>query len=47
MKPVGMEIKRGNYILSHRCQTCGLEKRNKSNESDSFEAILAVSQKKK
>lgn len=42
MEPVGFTIKHGNYILTHRCTRCGIEKRNKTATDDSFEAILRL-----
>ncbi|MCY3722156.1 RNHCP domain-containing protein [Candidatus Poribacteria bacterium] len=40
MEPVGFTIKHGDYILTHRCTTCGIEKKNKTSKNDNFEAIL-------
>lgn len=40
MEPVGFTVKHGNYILTHRCTTCGIEKKNKTSKNDSFAAIL-------
>ena len=42
MEPVGFTIRRGDYILVHRCTTCGMTKRNKAAKSDSFDAILGL-----
>ncbi len=42
MKPVGFTIKHGDYILTHRCTTCGMEKKNKTSKKDNFEAILTL-----
>lgn len=43
MRPQNVEVKRGGYILSHKCVLCGFEKHNKTSENDSFDAILNLS----
>ena len=42
MEPVGFTIKRGDYILAHRCTKCGTIKNNKAAKNDSFDAILSL-----
>ena len=42
MIPVDLELKDGRYILVHRCQKCGLERRNKVCEGDNFEVVLSL-----
>lgn len=42
MEPVGVEIKKGEYILIHRCQKCGKKTRNKTNKEDNFEETLKL-----
>ncbi|MDE0554375.1 MAG: RNHCP domain-containing protein [Candidatus Poribacteria bacterium] len=42
MEPVGFTIKHSNYILTHRCTTCGIKKNNKTSKKDDFEAILSL-----
>ena len=42
MKPVAVEIERGEYILIHKCQKCGIRKRNKASKNDNFENILKL-----
>ncbi|RKU25601.1 hypothetical protein C6499_14735 [Candidatus Poribacteria bacterium] len=42
MEPVGFTVKHGDYILTHRCTTCGIEKNNKTSKNDNFEAILRL-----
>ncbi len=44
MKPVAVEIKSGDYILTHKCEICGFEKKNKTAKDDNFEEILKLSQ---
>lgn len=45
MEPVRVEkgTRDREYILAHRCVKCGYEKRNKTNEKDSFEEIIRIS----
>ena len=42
MKPVAVEIKSGEYILTHKCEKCGFEKKNKTSPEDNFESILKL-----
>lgn len=43
MAPVGLELKRGEYTIIHKCEKCGTEKKNKASEEDNFEKILKLS----
>ena len=45
MEPVGVTIKRGDYILIHRCTECGIIKRNKAAKNDRFDALLSLGSK--
>ena len=42
MVPVTVEIKSGEYILTHRCLNCGHEKRNRASTGDDHDAILKL-----
>lgn len=42
MKPVAIEVVRGGYIITHKCEKCGAERRNKTSSDDDFEMILAL-----
>lgn len=42
MAPVAVESTRDGQVLTHRCQRCGHEKRNRASAADDFRAILAV-----
>jgi hypothetical protein len=42
MKPVAVKIKSGEYILTHQCQKCEFEKKNKTSPEDNFENILKL-----
>jgi len=43
MKPIAVEMKGGTYVITHRCQTCGKEMRNKSADDDNVDAIIRLS----
>lgn len=45
MQPVGLSQKDGEYVITQRCVRCGHERRNKRQEADSAEAIIALSLK--
>ncbi|MDR2902821.1 MAG: RNHCP domain-containing protein [Lactobacillales bacterium] len=45
MKPIGLEIKNGDYYIIQRCQKCGHTRPNKRSEKDSFETLLKISSK--
>ncbi|NMC51629.1 RNHCP domain-containing protein [Candidatus Kuenenbacteria bacterium] len=42
MKPVYVESRSGEYIITHLCLTCGKEKRNRATPNDSTEAMIEV-----
>src|SRR4030042_2393541 len=42
MEPVKIEMKKGTYIIIHRCLKCSLEKKNKVDSNDNFEQILKI-----
>lgn len=42
MKPVEIQIKKGERIIIHECVKCGCRKPNKAAENDDFDAILKV-----
>ncbi len=43
MEPIGMEIKRGEKVIVHRCAKCEWIKRNKADKDDNFELIVKLS----
>lgn len=43
MPAIGLEMKRGAYILVQKCAKCGHIHKNKAADEDSFPAILALS----
>jgi transcription elongation factor Elf1 len=42
MKPVAVEIDHGEYILIHRCENCGISKRNKTVPTDNFDVVVGL-----
>ncbi len=44
MEPMSVEIKGHDYILLHRCQTCGFIKKNKVSPDDNREVLIKLSQ---
>lgn len=46
MEPVVVEGASPDYVILHRCVSCGHEKRNKVSSEDSFEKILEIVKKK-
>lgn len=42
MEPLGARIERGECVISYRCVSCGIEKKNKAAKDDDFEVILPL-----
>jgi hypothetical protein len=43
MPPIALEGATGSgYVILHKCEKCGFERRNKVNETDDEEAVLAL-----
>jgi len=40
MMPVGIDQKKGEFVIIHRCQKCGKGTKNKISRNDDFEKIL-------
>ncbi|MFH1863293.1 MAG: RNHCP domain-containing protein, partial [bacterium] len=40
MEPVRIEIKKGKYILFHKCVICKKQTRNKASKEDKLEEIV-------
>lgn len=47
LKPVGVETKKGEYVLVFKCEKCGATTRNKVANDDDFNEILKISTKGK
>jgi len=45
MKPMGVEVKKGKWILHYRCQKCGFKFKVKTGPDDNFEEILKLAGK--
>ena len=45
MAPVALESRAEGYLLTHRCERCGHEKRNRSDPADDTAAILALARR--
>ena len=46
MKPIGSEVKDGNYSVVLECVKCGHVRKNKLAENDNFDTLLDVVNKK-
>lgn len=42
MQPVSIKTEKDEHIITHRCEKCGYEKRNRSTEGDNFDEILKI-----
>jgi len=42
MDAVGLNQKHGEWIITHRCRTCGKEQNNKTTKDDSKETLLIL-----
>lgn len=42
MAPVAVETTRDGHVLTHRCQRCGHEKRNRAAPEDDFRVLLEI-----
>jgi hypothetical protein len=42
MKPVNVEVGKAKYMIIHRCEKCGLEKRNRLETMDNFDEVVKV-----
>jgi hypothetical protein len=43
MRPVGMDIDRGEYYLMYRCEKCSFKRRKKTEKEDNFDEIIKIS----
>lgn len=42
MKPAGLEMDHGEYIILHVCEKCGEKKKNKTAKNDDPEALIKL-----
>ncbi len=40
MEPVSVSLSRGKHIITHRCQRCGVERKNKSSKYDNIDVLI-------
>lgn len=45
MEPVGIEMKKGKYVIIHKCTKCGKIMRNKMSEEDNFDEVVELAKK--
>ncbi len=43
MKPVKVEVEKGEYLLTHHCEKCGFERRKKVESQDNFDEVVKIS----
>ena len=46
MKPINILQKNGEFIILHKCEKCGFERKNKVNETDNYNSILSIASMK-
>ena len=44
MPVVNFELEKGKYILVHKCQKCGMEKKNRLEKNDNMDALVKLSE---
>lgn len=47
MKPIEILQKNGNFIILHKCEKCGFERKNKVNDNDNYQKIIEIASYKK
>ena len=45
MRPVGLDQKRGRWVILHRCELCGTTRRITAAAADRFDALLSLAAK--
>jgi len=43
MAPVGLEIRSGDYVITHQCTECDHQRKNKTSSNDNMERIIDLS----
>lgn len=46
MKPFGIELSHGEYVIVHKCIKCGFQKNNKAEKADNLDLIIKISSHK-
>ena len=42
MRPIKVDVERGEYMLTYACEKCGFVRRKKAEKNDNFEEILKL-----
>lgn len=42
MKPIEIQQKNGEFIILHKCEKCGFERKNKVVDGDNFDEIIKI-----
>lgn len=42
MEPIGVELKAGDYVITHQCVKCSFVRKNKTTKEDDFRVILSL-----
>ena len=45
LSPIGVETKKGEYMIVFKCKKCGVESRNKMANDDDYNKVLEISAK--
>jgi hypothetical protein len=43
MKPIEIQQKNGEFIILHKCEKCGFERKNKVSSEDNVDTIIKIS----
>ncbi|WP_250280168.1 RNHCP domain-containing protein [Frankia sp. Cppng1_Ct_nod] len=43
MRPIAVEVRTQGAVLTHRCESCGHERRNRTSPADDIETVMRVS----
>ena len=43
MKPVGVSMEHGNYMITYRCEKCNFIRRKKMEKEDNFDEVIRIS----
>ena len=43
MRPISIEQKGGEFIITHKCEKCGKKIKQKTSENDDMDSIIAIS----
>lgn len=42
MRAIKVETEKGEYVLTHRCEKCGFERRKKVESEDNFDEVAKI-----